>query len=234
MASPGSVEEAFRLSAELLALAWEFQTPVTLLTEKHLSESAATVELYPDAAAWAEPLMHETDAPYSRYAVTGDGVSPLLFPPSSETIKWNSYEHIEDGITTEDASVIARMHDKRHRKSAALRERMKTMGTVNVEGDGGPVIAAYGSTAGSVREALLCGGIEATLVQPIYLEPLPVWELDAFRGRDVVVVEQCVSGQFASLLAEKAGLRPRAVVRRYDGRPFEPEGLAAQLREVLS
>lgn len=233
VASPGSVEEAFRLSAELLALAWEFQTPTTLLTEKHLSESATSVELDPGAVAWAEPLPHESDGRYARYAETGDGISPLLFPPSFETIKWNSYEHHENGITTEDASAIARMHEKRHRKSAALRERMRAMTTVNVEGDSGPVIAAYGSTAASVREALLCGGIEATLVQPIYLEPLPVWELDAFRGRDIIVVEQSVSGQFASLLAERAGLRPRAVVRRYDGRPFDPEGLASKLREVL-
>lgn len=253
VASPGSIEEAFYLSAELLDLAWRFQTPATLLTEKHLSESAATVLLDPEAAAWAEPRLDtRTPAelgaevpdgsegtgptPYERYSETGDGVSPMLFPPSDRIIKWNSYEHTQNGITTELAEAIARMHDKRHRKAAALRDRLKGMRTVNVYGeeDGGPVIFAYGSTTGSVLEALRLASIEATVVQPIYLEPFPVWKLREFGGRDAIVVEQSVSGQFATLLAEKSGVRARAVVRRYDGRPFEPEGLASELKEVLS
>jgi 2-oxoglutarate ferredoxin oxidoreductase subunit alpha len=84
-----------------------------------------------------------------------------------------------------------------------------------------------------VLEALQAGGIDATVVQPIYLEPLPVWELDRYRDREVFVVEQSCSGQFASLLKEKVGIRLKAVIKKYDGRPFDPVELAEKIKEEM-
>jgi 2-oxoglutarate ferredoxin oxidoreductase subunit alpha len=230
--SPGSVEEAFRLAAEMLSLVWRCQAVGILLSDKHLLESSVTVDLDPLMAAWAEPLAHSGRG-YRRYAETPDGISPLLFPPSREVIKWNSYEHDEAGITTEDGHSIARMHDKRLRKTEAVRRAVEGLTTVNRYGDKGPVIFTYGSTTMSVLEALRAGGIEARVVQPIYLEPFPVWALGEHRGSSPVVVEQSAGGQFARLLAEKAGIGARAVIRRYDGRPFDPDELAAELRSAF-
>ncbi|MBN2464693.1 2-oxoacid:acceptor oxidoreductase subunit alpha [candidate division WOR-3 bacterium] len=229
VASPGSVEEAYRLTAELLGLAWEFQTPAILLTEKHLSESRVTAELETGKVAWAEPVP-AAPGPYRRYLDAPTGVSPLLFPPSSEIVKWNSYEHDENGTTTEDAGNSTRMADKRRRKGESLADHLRTLHTVNAFGDKGPVIMTYGSTTLSVLEALRHGGIEATVVQPVFLEPLPWWELSRYAGRNVTVVEQSSTGMFASLLKEKAGIVPARVIKRYDGRPFAPEELAAALK----
>ncbi len=49
VASPGSLEEAFTLSADLLDLAWRYQVVAILLTEKHLGESLMTTSLDPDS-----------------------------------------------------------------------------------------------------------------------------------------------------------------------------------------
>jgi 2-oxoglutarate ferredoxin oxidoreductase subunit alpha len=231
VASPGSVEEAYLLAAELMSLAWEFQTPVILLTEKHLSECHVTASLDTDKAAWAEPVAAKP-GPYRRYLDAPTGVSPLSFPPSTELIKWNSYEHDENGTTTEDAVISARMADKRRRKGESLFDHLRTLHTVNTFGSTGPVIMTYGSTTLSVLEALRHGGIEATVVQPVYLEPLPTWELSPYAGRDVTMVEQSSTGLFASLLKEKAGITASRVIKRYDGRPFAPEELAAVLKEA--
>jgi len=157
----------------------------------------------------------------------------MIFPPSDELIKWDSYEHDESGITTEDPEMIAKMQEKRQKKAEAIVEHIKGIKTVNAFGVKGPVIFAYGSTAMSVLEALEAGGIDATVVQPIYLEPLPVWELEKYRDREIIVVEQSCSGQFASLLGEKAGIAAKSVIKRYDGRPFDPVELAERLKEVL-
>jgi 2-oxoglutarate ferredoxin oxidoreductase subunit alpha len=232
VASPGSIEEAFYLAAEMLDMVWRFQTPGILLTEKHLGESRMTVEIDPDKAKWPEPIVHDKGE-YKRYLDTENGISPMLFPPSKELIKWNSYEHDELGITTEDPEMIAKMQEKRQKKAKAIVEHMKGINTVNVHGDKGPVIFAYGSTTMSVLEALKAGDINATVVQPIYLEPLPVWELDQYRDRKVIVVEQSCSGQFASLLREKARIQPKAVIRKFDGRPFDPVELAENLKEEV-
>ncbi|MDD5223482.1 MAG: 2-oxoacid:acceptor oxidoreductase family protein [bacterium] len=232
VASPADLEEAFYLTAELLDLVWRFQTPGILLTEKHLSESAMTVELNLEAVKEPEPLLHR-EGPYRRYLDTPGGVSPLLFPPSPELIKWSSYEHDELGIVTEEAEIIARMHEKRNRKGPAIADYLRGRKTVNAYGSAGPVIFTYGSTTMSVLESLSAGEIEATVVQPVYLEPLPVWELERYRGRPAIVVEQSCGGRFASLLREKAGIEARAVIKKYDGRPFHPRELAARIKEVM-
>lgn len=232
VASPGSMEEAFYLAAELLDLLWRFQTPGILLTEKHLAESRMTVDIDVSKAKWPEPLMHRRGE-YKRYLDTENGVSPLLFPPSKELIKWDGYEHDELGITTEDPDTIAKMQDKRQRKGKAIIDYMKGMHTVNIFGEKGPVILTYGSTTMSVLEALKAAKMEATVVQPIYLEPLPVWELEKYKGGEAIVVEQSCMGQFASMLKEKVGIEPKAVIKKYDGRPFDPVDLAAKIKEVV-
>lgn len=231
VASPGTVEEAFYLASEMLDLVWRFQTPGILLTEKHLSESAMNVKLDVERASYPQPLMH-TSGEYRRYTLTDNGISPLLFPPSPHMIKWNSYEHDEAGITTEDAGTIKKMADKRLTKEKALIRHLIGMRTVNTYGDG-PVIMTYGSTTMSVMEALRISGIEAKVLQPVYLRPFPVWEMKAFTKERPVVVEQSCSGMFARLLREKAGITASHVIRRYDGRPFDPKELSERLKEVI-
>jgi 2-oxoglutarate ferredoxin oxidoreductase subunit alpha len=232
VASPGSVEESYFLAAKMLSLVWRFQTPGVLLTEKHLAESKMTVDLKVDKAQWSEPKRH-VKGEYKRYLDTEDGISPLLFPPSKGVIKWNSYEHDQAGITTERAEIIVQMHDKRQRKSEAIRAHLKGVKTINEYGENGVLILTYGSTTMSVLEALRAGGIEARVVQPVFLEPLPTWELERYIGRAPVVVEQSRAGQFANLLREKAGIEPRAVIKRYDGRPFDPVELATEIKGVM-
>jgi 2-oxoglutarate ferredoxin oxidoreductase subunit alpha len=232
VASPGTVEEAFLLTAELLSLVWDYQATGMLLTEKHLSESRMTVHLDVGSASWPHPSLHET-GDYRRYRYTDDGVSPMLFPPSSELIKWSSYEHDETGITTEEAETIVRMHDKRCRKGDSLEARLRGMRTVNRHGDSGPLILTYGSTSMSVLEALRAGNIAARVVQPVYLQPFPVWEFEGLAGERPIVVEQSCTGQFANLIAEKTGIKAREVIRRYDGRPFEPEELAGRIASLV-
>jgi 2-oxoglutarate ferredoxin oxidoreductase subunit alpha len=232
VASPGTVAEAFFLAAEMLDLVWTYQTPGILLTEKHLSESRVTTEIDAGSAAWVDPALH-SDGQYRRYLSTDDGVSPMLFPPSSGSIKWSSYEHDEDGITTEDGPVIAAMHDKRDRKGARLTEHLRGARTVNRFGDEGPLILTYGSTTMSVLEALTAGGIAARVVQPVYLEPFPVWEFEGLADKSAIVVEQSSTGQFATLLADRAGISATDVILRYDGRPFEPVELAEEIRGAI-
>jgi 2-oxoglutarate ferredoxin oxidoreductase subunit alpha len=232
VASPGSPQEAFYLSAELLSLAWRFQTPAILLTEKHLAESRASVSIDVDKAAWPSPEMHASGA-HSRYMDTPSGISPLLFPPTKEMIKWNSYEHDERGITTDVPEAIAKMHDKRSRKGESLVQHLRDSRTVNVFGEGEKTIVTYGSTTMSVLEALRCGGIAARVVQPVYLQPFPFWEFERLGVSGPVVVEQSPAGAFAQMLSEKVGINVEAVIVKYDGRPFEPTELAAQLGGVL-
>jgi 2-oxoglutarate ferredoxin oxidoreductase subunit alpha len=232
VASPGTIEESYYLTAEMLDLVWKYQTPGILLTEKHLSESSMTVEFDLEQARWAEPKMF-TGQNYKRYTVTDDGISPLLFPPSKEIIKACSDEHNELGITTEEPELIIQMHDKRKKKFDSLINHLKTISTVNIYGKGEPYIFTYGSTTTSVLEALKYGNINASVIQPKYLSPLPVWILKKYKDKPSIVVEMSSLGQFSGLLREKVGINVSSEIKRYDGRPFDPIELANKLKEVL-
>ncbi len=233
VASPRTVREAYYLTAQMLDLVWKFQTPGILLTEKHLSESSMTVEIDLEKSKWAEPKLHN-DGNYKRYLDTDDGISPMLFPPSNQIIKWNSYEHDEFGITTEDGKLISFMHDKRNKKENVLINYLKGLDTVKIiRGENPTNIFTYGSTYMSVLEALRYGRLNPTIVAPIYLSPLPIWELDEFKGQNNVVIEQSSTGQFTKLLQEKAGLKIINTIKQYDGRPFDPIELSQRIKEVL-
>jgi 2-oxoglutarate ferredoxin oxidoreductase subunit alpha len=232
VASPATVKEALFLSAELLDLAWKFQVPAILLTEKHLCESTMTADIDPSEAAWSEPAMHP-GGEYKRYRITDDGVSPLLFPPSRQLVKWTSHMCDETGLVSEDPGTIAQMHEKFARKGRAIEEKLRQMHAVNVYGGEGRVVMTYGSTTMAVVEALRFGGLKARVVQPVYLEPFPEWALGCSADEKPIVVEQSSTGLFARLVEDRTGVEPEHVIKKYDGRPFDPEQLASQLREVL-
>ncbi len=233
VASPTTIREAYYLTAEMLDLVWKFQTPGILLTEKHLSESSMTIEAELEKSKWAEPKIHK-EGEYKRYLDTDDGISPMLFPPSKKIIKWNSYEHDELGITTENAKMISFMHDKRNKKLDSLIDYLKGQKTVKIiRGENPTNIFTYGSTYMSVLEALKYGRLNPTTIAPIYLSPLPIWEIEEFKDHDNIVIEQSSTGQFTKLLNERAGLKIRNTIKQYDGRPFDPIDLSNQIKEVL-
>jgi 2-oxoglutarate ferredoxin oxidoreductase subunit alpha len=232
VASPGTVKEALFLSAELLDLAWKFQVPAILLTEKHLCESTMTVDIDPSEAAWSEPALH-AGGEYKRYRITDDGISPLLFPPTRELNKWSSHMCDEAGLVSEAPGMITQMHEKAIRKGRAIEEKLRSMHTVNTFGNEGPLVMTYGSTTMAVVEALRFSGLKARVVQPVYLEPFPEWALGCFADQKPIVVEQSSTGLFAGLVGDRLGVEPEAVIKKYDGRPFDPEELAARLKEVL-
>jgi 2-oxoglutarate ferredoxin oxidoreductase subunit alpha len=66
------------------------------------------------------------------------------------------------------------MQQKRLRKRESLVQTLRGMKTVNRFGSGGRTIVTYGSTTMSVLEAVACGGLDVTVLQPMYLEPFPV------------------------------------------------------------
>lgn len=232
VASPGSLEEAYCLTAELLDLVWKFQTPGILLTEKHLSESSMTFNIDLEKARWAETEIYDGEE-YKRYLDTENGISPLLFPPSNQLIKWNSYEHDELGFSTENPQMIALMHEKRYKKLNSLENYLKNSHTVNIFGNKGPLLFTYGSTTMSVLEAIEYADIDATIVQPIYLSPFPIWELEKFKDKSAIVIEMSKEGQFASLLREKSGVAMHYLINKYDGRPFDPIILSKKIKEVI-
>jgi 2-oxoglutarate ferredoxin oxidoreductase subunit alpha len=188
-----------------------------------------------DSIKTEELLMYDGNPEdYGRYKITESGMSPMLFPPvENAVIKATSYEHDENGITTEDPEEIVAMVEKRARKRKAIEEGLRRIETVATEGDGKIALVTYGSTTCSVREAAKYLD-DVRIVQVIYLEPFPIWAVEeALQGAEkVVTIELSVDGQFTTLLKQN-GITADGSVRKYDSRPFDPLDLAKQIKEAV-
>ncbi|MFX1385469.1 MAG: 2-oxoacid:acceptor oxidoreductase subunit alpha, partial [Promethearchaeota archaeon] len=186
-----------------------------------------------DSAKWAECEINR-NGNYERYKNTNTGISPMLFPPSKNVIKWNSHEHDEYGITTEQSETVTLMQDKRIKKIESIKDFLKKLKTVNIYGKKGNIIITYGSTTMSVLEAIKFGDIEATVIQPIYLNPFPTWEFDKYQPEEVIVVEQSAIGQLSNLLNSSTNITIKKTIKKYDGRPFDPIELSKKIKEAMS
>ncbi|MEM1714375.1 MAG: 2-oxoacid:acceptor oxidoreductase subunit alpha [Thermofilaceae archaeon] len=229
--APGDPVEAYQLTCEALNLAWRYQVPVILLTDKYLGESYWTIDGLPKV----EPdegsiIVGEAPAGYARYRVTDDGVSPMLLPGTrGARVYANANEHDEEGFVTVDPETVRRMQEKRFRKLRMLRALAEERG-VKVYGSGRVALLVWGSTKMVALEALReLEGVK--LVQVVWLEPFPAQSLGReLEGCRVLVAENNATGQLASLVREHLLREPDSLLLRYDGRQLEPEEIVEFVR----
>ncbi|WP_298665798.1 2-oxoacid:acceptor oxidoreductase subunit alpha [uncultured Methanofollis sp.] len=235
VAAPGTPEEAWYWAGALLDLAWRFQTPTVLLTDKNLGEgifSFGETEKRPALG----PSLWKGEGEYRRYEIGTGGVSPLAFPGTAgATVKVNSYAHDEDGITTEDGAVVARMAEKLREKGVAAARVLEGYPCVATAGDpdAETALLCWGSTAGVCAEA--AGRLGLRVVRPVVLSPFPEMRVKAaLAGAGLIVaVEENITGQLARLVSVH-GIRADVVVGKYDGRPFALEDLERRLQEATA
>ncbi len=244
--APGDVDECYEAGLQAHNLAEKYQVPVILLTDKNLVESQKStkpLKAYGFQIQRGELITGPWRSPedYKRYMLTESGVSPRAFPGTDgAVVKANSYEHDEWGYTTEEQGMTVWMNDKRWAKVKAIAEEMDRMGSVRIKGSGKPAltIIGWGSTKGPILEAVkLLGyeGIEARYVQVFCLSPFPTVKVrEALRGGSVsVLVENNKTAQLGSLICENLMQDVDHRILKYDGRPFDPGELAADLKGVL-
>jgi 2-oxoglutarate ferredoxin oxidoreductase subunit alpha len=234
--APGDAEEAFYLTGLAMNLAWKFQTPCFVLSDKHLSESIFSFDADPDKIKPEAPLHWDGQGEYKRYLDTQNGISPLAFPGNpAAMVKATSYEHDEYGITTEDSEQIVRMQQKRLRKKKTLEAELSRCEQVKVYGnlESSIVLLCWGSTKGSCIEVAEELGLK--VVQPLVLEPLPIEPLKkALSGADKIIdIEVNTTGQLAKHVSVH-GICIDDMILRFDARPFTVDSLLDKVKEVLS
>jgi 2-oxoglutarate ferredoxin oxidoreductase subunit alpha len=234
--APGDAQEALFWSEIAMNMAWKFQIPAFILTDKTLSEGTYSV----DPAAISDVQREDSPGwlgtpPYIRYADMPSGISPLAFPGMRDAvIKVNSYAHDEAGISTEAADCVVQMTKKRLRKWEGLAEEMQQYPGVIISGvpDASTALLCWGSTKGVCNEIASLLGLR--VVQPIMLSPFPVDQLKkAITGvTKLIAVEENATAQLATL-AGQYGIDPDERILRYDGRPFLPDDLLVKIKEMI-
>lgn len=221
--APSDAEDAYYWSQAALNLAWKFQIPSFILTDKTLAEGAYSFDINSISEIDEQGIeLWERAGQYKRYLDNETGVSPLNFPPDKgSVIKANSYEHDEAGITTEDPVITKKMQEKRLRKGKYLIEELEKYKCVEVFGnkESKTALVCWGSNKGVCVEAGESLGLKIIHISVLWPFPKKQFE-DAIKDVSKLInVENNQNGQLAQLL-NLYGFKVDDSILKYDGRPF--------------
>ncbi|MBI2404649.1 2-oxoacid:acceptor oxidoreductase subunit alpha [Candidatus Gottesmanbacteria bacterium] len=243
--APGDIQEAYSLTVDAFNLADRYQVPVFILTDKYLNESqwcAPKSHFQKDVATNRGKLVKEeelaTDGSFGRYSLeTDDGVSSRSLPGMKNGFYIaNSYEHDEQGYTTELADLAAAMAQKRLSKLVAI-QKVGGAPTVYGERDSEITFVAWGSTKGPILEAMkLLGskGKKSKLIHFTWLFPFPTEEVTKLLSpvTRLVDVELNTTAQLAFLIREHTGISITEKILQCNGRMLYPEEIVERISKV--
>lgn len=233
--SPGDADDAYYWSGIAMNIAWKYQVPAFILSDKTVSEGLYSLDINAAGDLKEEaPVLWSGEGEYKRYKYSDTGVSPLAFPPvKDQVIKVDSYAHDEYGITTEDPKITKDLADKRQLKESSMANDLEGYDTVKVYGQGKTALLCWGSNKGACIEAAEMFGMKA--IQILVLSPFPEKRLkDALKSVERTICVECnATGQLARLLMQR-GFHTDDKILKYDGRPFSLEDLVAEIRKVAA
>ncbi|HEX5330111.1 2-oxoacid:acceptor oxidoreductase subunit alpha [Sulfuricurvum sp.] len=230
--APSDVRECFELARKAFELADAYQVPVILMSDQYLADSYFTVERFEIDPISPPHHIVKTDADYKRYLLTQEGISPRGIPGYGEgLVLVDSDEHTQEGLITESMSVRNEQNGKRLKKIELI---SKEAIIPEVDGDGDIAVVGWGSTKYIIKEAVeRIGDERVSVIHFSWVHPLSESQLALLReGKQIVVVENNATGQFAKLLRAH-GIAIHAQILKSDGLPFFADELSEQLASAL-
>ena len=233
--SPGKLEDGVLLAQKAFWLADKYQVPVFILSDQYWLESLGQMTSFELSEQYMESFTVISDKDYKRYQLTEDGISPRAIPGFGEGfVKVDSDEHDESGQITEDFDVRIAMQNKRMNKRELLLADYQDAELIGPK-DYKKLLVGWGSTYGVLKEFIettSLGDVAYLYVKQPF--PLPTSLKSYFdQAKQVVVVENNYTGQFANILTLELGVNVTNRVNKYNGEPFFIEELNEQLGEVL-
>jgi len=247
--APKDTRDCFDSAVEAFNLAEKYQCPVIIITDLLLSEHPETVE--PEYFSADVPIdrgemvsgWKSGNGAFKRYAFTKSGISPRTIPGTADTLYIAATDdHDEEGVLISDvfcnAAIRRKISEKRMKKmDLALRD----LPAPQIEGraDADVTLIGWGSTEGVIREAvqqLNASGTRTNQLHFKYLLPFHGKEANEIlkRAKRTICVEQNATGQFARHLRAETGHSVSDQILKYDGEPFEPAQISAQVRAIVA
>lgn len=198
--APQSVPDCLLTTQWAVHLAESLQTAAILLSDQFVGQALVAIARPADVSFIGQRLKaSEIVAPYRRYALTADGVSPMALPgtPGGQYTA-DGLTHTERGLPTSGARDHGAQLDKRRDKLErfAYGDLWATL-----EGEGPLAVMTWGSLTGAARDAvaqLNSAGHAVRLIAPRLLLPARPEDMAAALAgvTRLLVVEQSHGGQF--------------------------------------
>jgi len=259
--APTTVEDCFYQTIRAFNIAEALQMPVTILTDQSIGYRKATVRIPSfegiheiaegldikrvtipsanriDIISRQEPTEEELKD-YHRFRYTDSGVSPLSRPgtPNGQYLA-TGLEHTEKGVANYTPEVHLNMTKKRFKKLETLSKALEANPPEYYGSrDSNIGVIGWGSTEGAIREARYmaeAAGINVRHLHPKVISPLPEKQIRRFLAglKQVIIVEENFTGQFAHFIKAKFGIRP-IEVHKCEGEPISPQEIYASIVKV--
>lgn len=233
--APGTMEDAFYLTAKAFDVAAKYQIPAIILTDQHFVDSSYNIPSLDLKSAKLDKHFVRTDKKYRRYQLTEDGVSPRGIPGWGDgLVSACSDEHDEEGHITEDRELRRKMVEKRLKKMDVIKNEVvqpELIGNKNYH----TLILGWGATRNVVKEALEeLGRAEISFLHFKQVYPLhPDTEKYVQNAKRAIIIENNATAQFGQLIKLQAGIDVDRKILKYDGRPFSKEEVVEKLKKEM-
>lgn len=239
--APTNVAECYRYTVKSFQLAEKYQVPVIVLTDFYLDNRVENIPM-PEATEeerMAGNLFPDESARgrYVRYVDTESGISPRAIP-GEEGFQFSAtgLEHAERGTPDYSPANHMKMSAKRHRK---VQRALADLPPVEEYAPEGPLdvgVVGWGSTFGSVLEAVNVARERGLRVGALKVAAIYPYHTDAIRKfmarcQEILIPELNYSGQLATLIGH---LHRKDVVRLNlaTGVPFPPSHIRKKIEEL--
>lgn len=233
-ATPG---DCFTMAMEAARIALRHMTPVILLTDGYIANAS---ELWPipdfDALESIETRKqpHATNA-FERDSATGARV--WAEPGNANQIYrvGGIEKDIASGNISYDANNHQAMTDLRQQKVASVADFLPAQGIEQGELTGSVAVVAWGSTYGTVFQAVkraIAAGMSVSQIHIRHIAPLPRNLGELLAGFDHVLVPELNTGQLATLLRDKL-LLDVVQLNKISGQPLHVSELTDAIYQLL-
>ena len=220
--APGDPIECAEKVNEAMYLSEKFNCLSIVLSDKHLAESEFSSDRKPN-----KTLKININRKLSGKFV----------------VRANGYAHDSEGHTTEDEVVVRGMQEKRLEKYEKIKNEVRKFEMVKIYGnkDAENLVIGFGSTKTVILDALdsIDNSIETgkgkwKFLQVLYLMPMyDEIEKEIKKAKNVIVVENNLTGQLGRLIREKTGIKIENRILKYDSRPFYSDKLKEELLRMV-
>ncbi len=236
--APATADDAFFVTYEAVRIALEFLTPVIVLSDALIANSARL---------WRPPRLADLPEIRPPWWQGGNGAAYLPYARNVQGVRYwavpgmkgatHRIGGLEKRHPTGEVSYDARNHEQmvrlRRQKIDNIRALLPPARTEGGTVEGKALVVGWGSSYGVIREALDLLDTPIEHLHLRHLHPMPEGVGELLHRFDKVIVVEHNTGQLAFVLQ---GQFVRSVERitKVQGQPFTREELAERLRTHLS
>ena len=232
-----SASDCFYKAIEAFQIAVKYMTPVVLLSDGYLANSAEP---------WKLPTEDELPKFDIVYHTNPEGFKPYSRNPETYARPWvkpgtPGLEHRIGGLEKEDVTGNVNYDPLNHEKMVHLRAekinkiqnhipKAEVLGVVNSS----TLIVGWGSTYGAITDALVelaASGIQVAHLHLDYISPFPSNLEEIFSKYSRIIVAELNLGQLALLLQGKYAIRIEKI-NKVQGKPFKVSEIVNYIKGV--